>query len=285
MRTFFPAKVLLFGEHRVLRGAAALAVPYHGLGATWHMKHPTPGILLDFYQYLQQHFTEDELNLSLMQQELAQGLQLHTSIPFGYGLGSSGALCAAFWDRYQTNGTKDYNASSLQRRFAQMESFFHGQSSGIDPLISYLDQAFTLGGGLAPSPCSVPTDWAANFFLLDTGIARRSEALIQAFLSRYDTDAAWRQAVEADWAAADAACQNALLQANWPTLAQQFRLLSQAQATLLPFLIPTSVQTNWQGESYCLKVCGAGGGGFMLGYTTDWEQTQTELGNWRLRKL
>ncbi len=285
MRTFFPAKILLFGEHRVLRGAAALAVPYHGLGATWHAAAPTPAIFSDFQQYLQQHFTKDELNFQQLQQALTKGLQLHTSIPFGYGLGSSGALCAAFWDRFRTSSLATQSLLGLQQRFALMESFFHGKSSGIDPLISYLDQAFVLGGGALPSVCEMPTAWATGFFLLDTRITRHSNLLIQAFLDRYDTDAAWRRAAEAEWGTADSACQRALLEADWPTLAKQFRLLSEAQFSLASFLIPPSIQPLWRGQSYCLKVCGAGGGGFMLGYTTNWLQTQAELSDWSLRKL
>ena len=67
-----------------------------------------------------------------------------SSIPQGYGVGSSGALVAAIYDEYASdkitvleNLTRD-KLLQLKTIFSEMESFFHGKSSGLDPLNSYL---------------------------------------------------------------------------------------------------------------------------------------------------
>ena len=67
-----------------------------------------------------------------------------SSIPQGYGVGSSGALVAAIYDKYATdkitvleNLTRE-KLLKLKIIFSKMESFFHGKSSGLDPLNSYL---------------------------------------------------------------------------------------------------------------------------------------------------
>ena len=67
-----------------------------------------------------------------------------SSIPQGYGVGSSGALVASIYDQYAAdkitvleNLTRD-KLLKLKQIFALMESFFHGKSSGLDPLNSYL---------------------------------------------------------------------------------------------------------------------------------------------------
>ena len=67
-----------------------------------------------------------------------------SSIPQGYGVGSSGALVAAVYDKYAfgkitvlENLTKE-KLLHLKAVFSLMESFFHGKSSGLDPLNSYL---------------------------------------------------------------------------------------------------------------------------------------------------
>jgi mevalonate kinase len=67
-----------------------------------------------------------------------------SSIPQGYGIGSSGALVAAIYDQYATdkitvleNLTQE-KLLKLKKIFGRMESYFHGTSSGLDPLNSYL---------------------------------------------------------------------------------------------------------------------------------------------------
>ena len=43
-------------------------------------------------------------------------------------------------------------------------------------------------------------------------------------------------------------------------------------------MIPDFLQKKWanglESELYCLKLCGAGGGGFLLGMTSDFEKTR-----------
>ena len=67
-----------------------------------------------------------------------------SSIPQGYGVGSSGAIVAAFYDKYAQNKitvlenlTRE-KLLKLKTIFSEMESYFHGKSSGLDPLNSYL---------------------------------------------------------------------------------------------------------------------------------------------------
>jgi len=74
----------------------------------------------------------------------ATSLYFDSSIPQGYGVGSSGALVAAIYDTYaidKIEATETLTRDKLLRLkeiFSLMESFFHGKSSGLDPLNSYL---------------------------------------------------------------------------------------------------------------------------------------------------
>lgn len=72
---------------------------------------------------------------------LKEGLSIDSLIPMQKGLGSSGALCAAI---YHHCGDKKITESLLLKNLATLESFFHGQSSGIDPLCSYLQRPLWL---------------------------------------------------------------------------------------------------------------------------------------------
>lgn len=285
MRKFFPAKVLLFGEHRVLRGASALAIPYQGLGASWHFGEPTDAVLSSFATFLIEALRDDQFDKAKLARDVEAGIQLSTSIPFGYGLGSSGTVCAAFWDRYHISPALPYTISELQQLLATMESFFHGQSSGIDPLVSYIDQPLQIVPNGSPRRCTLAGSWRPHFFLLDTGLPRQSGPLIRQFINQYDHDQAWRKAVEEQWGKADSLCQEALLKGDFELLAKAFWALSEAQLQLLPFLVPEKIQALCLGKSYALKVCGAGGGGYMLGWTNNWQETQVELSDWTLRTL
>jgi len=96
MRHFFPAKVLLFGEHRVLRGARALAAPLPSLGVWWCRKNNSVDQdLLRFSSFLANQFSSTMLQWPLLRRDILRGWQLRSDVPFGYGLGSSGTVCAA----------------------------------------------------------------------------------------------------------------------------------------------------------------------------------------------
>ena len=83
-------------------------------------------------------------DLEALNKDVADGMYFDSSIPQGYGVGSSGALVAAIYDKYTIekitvleNLTRE-KLLKLKTIFGKMESFFHGKSSGLDPLNSYL---------------------------------------------------------------------------------------------------------------------------------------------------
>ena len=72
-------------------------------------------------------------------------MHFDSSIPQGFGVGSSGAIVAAIYDNYsQDKIASDANMSNeefigLKKIFGTLESYYHGKSSGLDPLICYLN--------------------------------------------------------------------------------------------------------------------------------------------------
>ena len=102
-------------------------------------------------------------------------------------MGSSGALVAAVFDNYSTLSRERAldDIDRLKFVFSIMESHFHGASSGIDPLISYLNSPIQIIKGKTTKAISVehPYD-GANLFLLNTGRPRRTEPLVNLFLEK-----------------------------------------------------------------------------------------------------
>ncbi|MEL7219811.1 MAG: hypothetical protein AAGJ93_00750 [Bacteroidota bacterium] len=285
----YPAKILLFGEHTILRGSCALAMPWWKRYSKWEQAADTTqqADLLQLAVYLDQEFPH-LFQTHQLRQDLDDGYYLYSTIPTGYGLGSSGTVCVAVFDRYAT-ATARRKVSLLGAKpfFAQMESFFHGSSSGTDPLIIYQQQSIQLFPDGTISDVDIPAlpkNWC--FFLLDTKKARQTGPLVNYFTERFDTDTNFQQRTKRHWIPATNEAINALLQQDMPSLWQAFKSISQFQLAELPPMVLPLVQSAWKkglsSELYLLKICGAGGGGFCLGLTQNWKQTQQALKDWEL---
>ena len=151
----FYSKILLFGEYGIIRDSKGLSIPYNFYnGALKTDTNPSEesiksnGNLRRFVTYLETlQNDQPELvtfNLKSLKLDVENGMHFDSSIPQGYGVGSSGALVAAIYDKYALNKitvlenlTRE-KLLTLKSIFSNMESFFHGKSSGLDPLNSYL---------------------------------------------------------------------------------------------------------------------------------------------------
>ena len=147
----FFAKILLFGEYGIIKNSKGISIPFDlfsgalKLGDLNNNKINQSNLeIKKFNHYLKQNFQENEINFDLIDKDLQNGLYFKSSIPTGYGVGSSGSLVAAIYEKYFINIIKnEININSnqifnLKQIFSKMESFFHGTSSGLDPLNSYL---------------------------------------------------------------------------------------------------------------------------------------------------
>ena len=125
------------------------------------------------------------IDLESLSADIAQGLYFHSTIPQGHGVGSSGALCAAIWHKYGKNPAS-YSVVELKKIFGLIEGHFHGASSGIDPLIIYLNRPIliteTRALQLVDIPFPLNRTGQGNIFLFNTKRARRSEPLVYLFL-------------------------------------------------------------------------------------------------------
>jgi mevalonate kinase len=280
----FSSKLLLFGEHTILRGSAALALPLPLFSGKWAYTTPENAQALqrnltDWCQYLaEQQSTgalETELDLARFREELAASLYFDSNIPNGYGAGSSGALCAALYARYALQPIERVDIArfpELKRILGQMESFFHGSSSGTDPLIVYLNQPVLLQADGSIQTLEVP-DWPLEttgfqFFLLDTGIQRSTAPWVNLFLERC-TDADYLHNIQQELIPLTAQAIAAFRAGDWSSLFERWRKISALQQVHFTPMIPESFQNLWteglNSGHFALKLCGAGGGGFLLG--------------------
>jgi len=297
MRSFY-SKVLLFGEYSIIRNSMGLAVPYQlfegKLTFPREKKDRFDSELKAFCQYLKNLDTRGELlcsfDLSSFEFDIGQGLYFDSSIPQGYGVGSSGAVVAAIFENYalcevDQRGNLDY----LKNVFSQMESHFHGSSSGFDPLISFLDSPILISESREYQKVDIEKNSGDGaIFLLNTGRPRRTEPLVNLFLEKCKA-ASFENLCDNVLAPITNNCIEAFITNDKESLFEFFRELSDFQfrhfGPMIPNLYSDLWKTGLKHENFYLKLCGAGGGGFLLGMTMNLKEAMKELGPYEIRPL
>ncbi len=286
----FYSKVLLFGEYSVIKGSRGLALPYRMFEGSFSFNGGIKDQELEsFCKHLSQlDHSEIGFDLTSFRFDIGQGIFFDSTIPQGFGIGSSGALCSALYDRYVEQ--PENNPNMLRKIFSLMESHFHGSSSGIDPLISYLDQSILIEGKDQLGLIDIPSYDEGNgaIFLLNTGRARRTEPLVNLFLEKCK-NAEFDDFCISQLAPITNDCIRNFLSQNIDELAHCFKKLSTFQISHFTPMVPKLYQEVWtkglESDDFFLKLCGAGGGGFLLGLTRDFSQTQQSLKDYEIRKL
>ena len=297
----FYAKILLFGEYGIIKDSRGLAIPYNSYqGALKIPENSTEetsfsnGKLRDLQQYLSDLENEIiDLRLDEFKKDLDNGMYFDSSIPQGYGVGSSGALVASIYDKYANNKiTVLENLTSdklikLKSIFSAMESFFHGKSSGLDPLNSYLSLPILIKSKDSLEATGIPTqkNGKGAVFLLDSEMVGETEPMVNIFMNKMKNEG-FRRMFDEDFARYTDACIDDFLHGDARSLFKNVKDLSKVVLKHFKPMIPKSFHQLWkQGidtNDYYLKLCGSGGGGYILGFTEDFEKAKQALRDYKL---
>ncbi|MCB0632832.1 MAG: mevalonate kinase [Saprospiraceae bacterium] len=266
------SKLLLFGEYTVINGSRALAVPYNRFYGEWELAAVPDERLLRFAEYLDDAEGHAFLNVPAFSKACREGWIFRSNIPLGYGLGSSGALCAAVYDRFAKAPIHRHTGklNLLKRQLAWMESFFHGASSGTDPLISYLNYPVVIHPQKGIREISLPDPEGSSYqmFLLDTGLSRSTGPLVDLYLKKCG-QSDYASMISGDLVPLIDQLIDDYLNGAWKKVCERMQAVSDVQWQYFPEMIPEAVRSIWktglEKGSYSLKLCGAGGGGFLLG--------------------
>ena len=256
----YKAKLLLFGEYTVLQNGVALAVPLEKYYGQWKTDYGDQQ-LDSFFAFLNKL---DFIDTARLKSYMHKALRFDSNIPQGYGLGSSAALTAAAYKLFGLSGL-DQSADSLLKRLGLMENHFHGQSSGFDPLCSYLDRPVLKKEG----EIYVLEDFVLpqNLFLLDSCRKRDSEKMIAVF-KRKTGDAVFNSILKELDSTNRSAIQN-LQKGHKEHFLNDFRRISEIQFKNFEEMIPSHIANIWskglKGNDSYLKLSGAGGGGYFMG--------------------
>lgn len=299
----FTSKVLMFGEYSLLYDSMALTMPFDKFSGQFkyvdeaednHFAILSNKGLRELCNHMLEQHTETnfKLNVEKFKQELDKGLFFESNIPQGFGLGSSGALVAAIFLRYLEkagefkDGVKTMTKEkmgSVKKYLGSLEGFFHGTSSGIDPLSILINEPLLLTSANDIKCVKVPAfdkNGKNVIFLLNTGLARNTDKLVDQFKASCEKPRFFEK-MERELITSTNNSIQSFLNQDTDALYQHLNQLVQFQLEEMNYLIPQAfnsvVQDGLTNGDYFLKICGSGGGGFMLGFTQDWETTQQKL--------
>ena len=293
----FYSKILLFGEYGIIKDSKGLSIPYNFYNGALKMDaNPNQSAiesnqnLKKFIQYLSEIDTNlVAFNLDQLQQDINAGMYFDSSIPQGYGVGSSGALVAALYDKYAQdkitvleNLTRD-KLLKLKAIFSEMESFFHGKSSGLDPLNSYLSIPILINSKDNIEATGIPsqnTNGKGAVFLLDSGIIGETAPMVGIFMEKMKQEG-FRTMLKNQFIKHTDACVEDFLKGDINSLFRNTKQLSKVVLNHFKPMIPKQFHTIWkagiESNAYYLKLCGSGGGGYILGFTEDFQAAQKAL--------
>lgn len=269
----YPAKILLLGEYTVLLGGQALAVPFDTYEGHWCQERSMEAQLpmfRDWIRYLNSvaGLSGVRLDLPGFLIEIENGLRFCSNIPVGYGLGSSGALTAAVLDRF---GRTPSDPGRLKAALGVMESFFHGKSSGLDPMVSFLAKPVLTSKEtrLLPEEVWIGFTMRDRLFLWNSEATRQTAPLVRAFTEDLQ-DPVFHQRIKGELIPATEGAIQAMIGKDEEAFIDSWKKISTLQIELFEKMIPQTLRPIWkkglEKGHYFFKLCGAGGGGFFLVY-------------------
>ena len=278
MRERYYSKVILFGEYSMIFDATALMIPLTRFSAQWRFAShldasggaASNASLRRFSDYLSTvEEVKDVIDLQRFDRDLQYNLFLDSNVPSGYGLGSSGTLVAAVYEGYAKQKTDDL--LQLKMLFGKMESYFHGSSSGIDPLQCYMGKPFKITpvGVQLLSDDFLKKD--IHICLIDTKIKSNTKPLVDHFKQQRE-DTAFLSRFQNEYVPCVTSCIDSMIQGDTNLFFKSLKQLTKGQLEFLRPMITDNTMDLFTADfdfHFGVKISGSGGGGYVLGFTDD----------------
>ncbi len=306
--SLYYAKILLFGEYGIIEDSMGLSIPYTFFKGKFEFSENQTEVQRDsnlsiqkFVNHLQKLDADNLLpcafDFERLNQDLKNGLYFDSSIPQGFGVGSSGALVAALYNQYAMNQVpadevmNGDNLADLKTILSSLESYFHGKSSGLDPLICYLNLPILIKGKGDLGAVGMPTEnieGKGAIFLMDSGSPGKTQGMVAIFLQKLK-DEGFRNLVRTQLKKYNDGAVRSFLKGDNKPLFENVKAISSLFLDNFKPMIPNKFEEIWrkglETNGYYLKLCGSGGGGFVLGFTQDYEKAEKMLKGHKLQVI
>jgi mevalonate kinase len=164
-----------------------------------------------------------------------------------------------------------------------MEAYFHGKSSGLDPLNCYIQYPLLIKNPAEIITVAIPRnkfDKGGAIFLINSGKPGKTAPLVKHFLEQY-SEPAYKRMIDEEFIPTNNQCIESLLHGHGIRFFESLKHLSALQFEHFQRMIPDGIRYIWalglSTGDYNMKLCGSGGGGFMLGFAQDYSKARTTL--------
>ena len=293
-----PGKAILLGEHAVVYGRPAIAVPVGAVRATATICATNiPGVTIraldtgDTYRCGQAGMDDTGQalcaivagmkSLDILPDDAALDIAVTSTVPMARGMGSGAALATAVTRALDAHLSLALPPEQVSQIVYESERVFHGTPSGVDNTVIAYEQPVFYVKGRAPETFSVGAP--LTLLIADSGIPSRTRDTVAAVRTRWQASPAEiehvfdtigdcvRQARTAI-SAGDPAALGVFMDQNQQCLRELGVSCPEIDA-----LAAAAVDAGALGA----KLSGGGGGGCMIALVTQQTQAAVEASLWR----
>ena len=274
-KNFFYSKILLFGEYGIMLNSDALSIPFKKFSGYLQKSNLISNEqrisnkkIIELYNYIIKNESLSKIiNFQNFKNDIDSGLYFNSNIPIASGLGSSGALVSSIINKYSKIDLSSIQNEELKKIMSIIESKFHGNSSGFDPLVSFFNKPIMLSAGNIKLLDNLKFP---NFkiYLIDSEISSSTSEMIELF-NQKQNQKDFLSVFNSSFIKNTNECiYNLMYSSNH--FKDSIKNLSETTFENMNEMIPESINEIWQeglqSNKYFLKLCGSGGGGFFLAF-------------------
>ena len=261
---YFYSKILLFGEYGIIKNSSGLSIPFKKFNGTLKLNDKLNAKveasnleIQKFFEYIKANTNDlGRFNLQSLKEDISNGLYFDSDIPKGFGVGSSGALVAAIYDKYCDSDTDDLY--ELKKTFSTMESYFHGNSSGLDPLVSFFNNPIFISEGVVELLADIKF-LNSKIYLIDSKYSSNTKEMIELFNNKMN-DKDFSNFFNKSYINTTNECiTNLLNSSNY--YRDSIKKLSEITYKNMNEMIPDSLNEIWneglKSDSFYMKLCNA----------------------------
>lgn len=265
-------KAILVGEHAVVYGARAVAMPVPSLTMSIRLQlterrnaHGEPDVRISLGgRAVTEHLggVVKEARELLGLSPFAMDLEGQSTVPIGAGLGSSASLCIVILKALAAAKNVTLAPAQLAALGNTLERRFHGNPSGLDTAVVAAERVTFFRKGEAPTLLTVRSPW--RFALLDSGVRSSTATMIQVAAPYFQGEHGARRIARFDTLADDVA--NGLAASSVDTVAAAMNEAGRhlADAGVVSGPLAELAELALRRGAKAAKSTGAGGGGCVL---------------------
>ena len=224
--------------------------------------------MIELYNYIIKNESLSEIiNFQIFKNDIDSGLYFNSNIPIASGLGSSGALVSSIINKYSKIDLSSIQIEELKKIMSIIESKFHGNSSGFDPLVSFFNKPIMLSAGNIKllNDLKFPN---FKIYLVDSKISSSTLEMIKIFNQKISQEDFLSSYNSSFIKTTNECIYNLMYDSD--NFKDSIKNLSEITFKNMNEMIPESLKEIWQeglkSNKYYMKLCGSGGGGFFLAF-------------------